>query len=140
MPSINANQIESAIREYWQLFEMKATLQQQSWYAPGCLIFTSTSKRAELSRLVAVRRQREYLHDTTKLRVAIKDLHVVTLGMTGAVAAYSLEFHAQELPNFGKLARRTEEHLTHGRVTQIFELGEDEELRIVHEHISAPCE
>ena len=83
-----------------------------------------------------MQRQREYLAKSTKLRVQVADIHVVAVGTDAAVAAYSLEFHAEQIPVAGTMMKRPEEHLSNARVTHVFERNENRRLKIVHEHIS----
>lgn len=90
-----------------------------------------------MAQLVALHREREYLDVHTRIRTAVTNLRVLIIGSTAAVAAYSLEFHAEHLPIRGKATISHEEHVPYGRVTQIFEMVEDGGLYISHEHISA---
>jgi ketosteroid isomerase-like protein len=128
--------VEEAIQRYWAVSAAKDPQQQQKFYANRAIVFTSSSKKADSARLVSMQRQREYLGKNTKLRIQVADIEVLPLGTNAAIAAYTLEFHAEQIPVQGMVSKRPEEHLSNARVTQVFERDEFGELKIVHEHIS----
>ena len=136
MSQVTKTEVEVAVQKYWAVSAAKDAEQQQAFYANHAIVFTSSSKRAELARLVSMQRQREYLAGSTRLRVHVSDIKVLALGTDAAVAAYSLEFHAEQIPVAGTVMKRPEEHLSNARVTHVFERNENGELKIVHEHIS----
>jgi ketosteroid isomerase-like protein len=133
---LTTTEVESAVRKYWAVSAAKEARQQEDFYANHAVVFTSASKRLELARLVSMQRQREYLAKSTKLRIVVADIQVIPLGTTAAVAAYTLEFHAEDMPVEGKVKKTPDEHLSNARVTHVFERGDDGTLKIVHEHIS----
>ena len=136
MSQLTKSEVEAAVQGYWAVSAAKEAERQQAFYASDAVVFTSSSKRAELARLVSMQRQREYLAGSTKLRVHVADVQVRLLGTKAAVATYILEFHAEQMPVAGTGTKREQEHLSNARVTHVFEMTESGELKIVHEHIS----
>ena len=136
MAQLTTTEVELAVRKYWAVTAAKDAKQQQSFFANHAVVFTSASKRLEPARLVSMHRQREYLAKSTKLRIHVANIQVIPLGPTAALAAYTLEFHAEEMPVEGMVMKSPDEHLSNARVTHVLERGEDGALKIVHEHIS----
>jgi ketosteroid isomerase-like protein len=128
--------VEAAVQQYWSVYAGKDSEKQQAFYTGDAMVFTSSCKRIQRACLVSLQRQREYLAKSTKLRIRVADIQVMPLGDNAAVAFYTLQFHAEQIPVTGNLARRPEEHLSNARVTHIFQRNGDGELKIVHEHIS----
>ncbi len=136
MPALTTREVEAAVRKYWAISSAKDAEQQRAFYAGHAIVFTSSSKRTEPARLVSMQREREYLAKSTKLRIQVADVEVLLLAEDAAVAAYTLEFHAEQIPVAGAITKRPEEHLSNARVTHVFIRDEQGELKIVHEHIS----
>src|SRR5947207_2965546 len=124
MPPVTRTEVELTSRNTGLSLRAKDAEQQQAFYSNEAIVFTSSSRRAELARLVSMQRQREYLAKSTKLRVQVADIHVVAVGTDAAIAAYSLEFHAEQIPVAGTMMKRPEEHLSNARVTHVFERNE----------------
>ncbi len=138
MAPVTKLEVESAVRQYWNVSAAKDVERQRNSYCDDAFIFTSSSKRLEVARLVSMRRGREYLASSTKLRVELGTVEVALLGPDAAVSAYTLQFHAEQLPTQGTVAKNPEEHLDNARVTQVFLRTHEGVLQIVHEHISVP--
>lgn len=138
MAPITKQEVEIAVRQYWSVSAAKNADLQRDSYCDEAFIFTSSSKRLEMARLVSMRRGREYLASNTKLRVELASIDVALLGPDAAVSAYTLQFHAEQLPIAGTVGKSAEEHLQNARMTQVFLRGPEGTLRIVHEHISVP--
>jgi len=138
MAPVTQQEVEAAVRQYWNVSAAKDTERQRNSYCDDAFIFTSSSKRLEVARLVSMRRGREYLASSTKLRVEVGSMEVSLLGPDAALSAYTLQFHAEQLPTQGTVAKSPEEHLQNARVTQVFLRSPEGALRIVHEHISVP--
>lgn len=134
MELLTVQQIEEHVRRHWKAFEAKDTHYLEDAYSQAALIFTTSSKRVELGRLVVMHRQREYLAPQTKLRIEVRDIYVQITGPRTSLAAYMLEFHAENLAT--GLTKRIEEHHSSARITQMFESSENGGIRITHEHIS----
>ncbi|HLJ89889.1 MAG TPA: hypothetical protein VKZ53_23980 [Candidatus Angelobacter sp.] len=139
MSQTTKQDVESAVRTYWSVTAAKDAEKQQEAYSEEAFIFTSSSRRLELARLVSMRRQREYLAATTKLRVEVgSPIEVALLGSNSAIAAYTLHFHTEQMPTNGSITKSQEEHLKNARVTHVFQCDAEGRLRIIHEHISMP--
>lgn len=138
MHTLNASEVESAVRRVWELFAAKKVDQWQSFYADIASVFGTASKRPEPARLVVLRRQREYLTSATKVRVHVGKVDVELIGPDCAVAAYIMQLDAEQITRLSASGQREhEEHLESARVTHVFQRDSDGGLRIVHEHISA---
>jgi ketosteroid isomerase-like protein len=138
MTPVTREEVELAVRKYWSVTAAKDAARQQDSYTENAFIFSTASKRLEAARLLSMRRQREYLASSTKLRVEVGNIEVALLGPDAAVSAYTLQFHAEEMPTVGTVAKKPEEHLQNARMTQVFQRHHDGTLKIVHEHISVP--
>jgi ketosteroid isomerase-like protein len=138
-PHLNRLEIESAVRGYWDSFAAKKTEVWQSFYADSAMVFATGSKRAEPARLVALRRQREYMATAVKMRVEVRNIDVEPLGPGYGLAVYMLRLHAEQIAKISASGTREhEEHLENARVTHLFSRDGAGRLKIVHEHISAP--
>jgi ketosteroid isomerase-like protein len=133
---LTTQEVEAAVQQYWSACAAKDAEQQQAFYTHRAMLFTSSSKRIERACIVSMQRQREYLAKSTKLRIRVADVDVLPLGDNVAVAFYTLQFHAQQIPIEGTVNQRREERLSGARVTHVFEREGNGELKIVHEHIS----
>ncbi len=138
MVPVTKQEVEIAVRQYWSVSAAKNADRQRDSYCDDAYVFTSSSKRLEMARLVSMRRGREYLASSTKLRVELATIEVALLGPDAAVSAYTLQFHAEQLPTTGTGAKSPEEHLQNARMTQVFQRTPEGALRIVHEHVSVP--
>lgn len=138
MVPVTREEVEFAVREYWSISTAKDAEQQQSLYADSAFVFTSSSKRLEVARLVSMHRQREYLARSTKLKVEVGSIEVALLGPDAAVSAYTLQFHAEHMPISGTVTKSSEEHLQNARMTQVFLRHHGDKLKIIHEHVSIP--
>jgi ketosteroid isomerase-like protein len=133
--------VEIAIRNYWIVLMSKQAEMQQDCFTENAFIFASSSRRIEPGRLVQLRRQREYMTDSAKVNVNVGHIEVEILSQDSAVAAYTMQFDAQQKEIVAAGSSRTaEEHFPNARVTQVFVRHSDGNLRIAHEHISVPDE
>src|ERR1700730_5072117 len=118
---LTKTEVESAVRSYWNISASKQADQQQDCYAENAVIFTSSSRRAEPGRLVLVRRRREYMMGSSKMRVDVGRIDVEVIGPSAAVAVYTMQLEAQkELAPAISRTRVSEEHLKDARVTHVF--------------------
>lgn len=134
--SLTPETIRAEVARFWNAFTSKSADVLENLYAHESTCFGSASHRSEPGRLAATRRQREYFAPAAMLRSQLGHVDVVMLGESSAVASYTFQFHATKVTSAG--SRATEEHITHGRATQVFSLDQDGVLRIVHEHFSLP--
>lgn len=87
--------------------------------------------------MVLVRRRREYMAGSGKMKVDVGHIDVEMIGTNAAVAAYTMQLYAEkELAPAVARSRFSEEHLKDARVTHVFVRQNDGRLKIVHEHIS----
>lgn len=136
---ISPAEVEAAVRSFWELFAAKKTDQWQHFYADVALVFGTASKRPEPARLVVLRRQREYLASSARMKIDVGSIDVELLSADCAVAAYLMRLHAEQIAKMSAAGHKEmEEHLENARVTHVFQRHNDGSLRIVHEHISAP--
>ncbi len=136
---VTPQEIEAAVRRYWKVSSGKKSAEQQSLYSEIASVFASGSRRLEPARLVLLRRRREYLESASVMTVDIGRIEVEVLDSATGIAAYTVSLHAEHVAKpaaFGE--KDMEEHIDHARVTHVFQRGEDGQLKIVHEHISAP--
>jgi ketosteroid isomerase-like protein len=133
--SMTVEQVKAEVHRFWNVFMEKAADAHAAFYAPVSSVFSSVTARPEPGRLAAARRQREYFHVASTIRVTIGNIDVVLLGETAAVASYTFEFHATKVA--GSFSQTAEEEIKNGRATHVFELDTDGKPRIVHEHLSS---
>ena len=101
-------------------------------YAPDALVLTGRAKRPEPAPLTAARRQRQISAVTdSSVEVADMDVQIVS---NVAVASYTYQYHSAMTGSDGA---RVQKKTMFGRATQIFKIGENGALQIVHEHLSA---
>src|SRR5215472_7193751 len=105
-------EVETAVRNYWQVTTSKEAARQQDLYSEVAIIFTSASKRVEPARLVNLRRQREYLSGATRLRAELGPVEVMLLGPDAALAVYTMQFDAENKAVASALGNKaSQEHL-----------------------------
>ncbi len=136
MSSITPDEVRTEVARYWNLFSSKAPELLEEFYAPDASVFASNAVRAEPGRLAVARRRREYFDKQTSVRVQVGFIEVHLLGDLAAVASYTFRFDAMRVA--GATGKTSDEHLEHGRATQVFVRDGDGKLRIIHEHLSSP--
>ena len=135
MPSLTPEEIRTEVARFWNVFTSKAPDLLEEFYASDATVFGSSAIRAEPGRLAVTRRRREYFDKQTSVRVQLGMIDVQLVGDNSAVASYSFRFDANRVA--GGLGKSSDEHIEHGRATQVFLADPDGKLRIVHEHLSA---
>ncbi len=137
--AVTQQEIEAAVLRYWKVSSGKRSAEQQSLYSDIASVFASGSRRLEPARLVLLRRRREYLESASVMTVDIGRIEVELLDPATGVAAYTISLHAEHVAKPAALGEKDlQEHIDHARVTHVFQRGEDGQLKIMHEHISAP--
>lgn len=126
--------IRLEVQRFWKMFQDKDANALTEFYAHEATVFSSSGSRPEPGRLASARRQREYFQPKTTLSVKLGHMDVAMLGDSAAVCGYSFDFDASHVAT--GLGADGEEHIQQGRVTQVFCLDNDGQLRIMHEHIS----
>jgi ketosteroid isomerase-like protein len=132
--TMSVEQVQAEVARFWSAFTSKSVEALEDFYAHESTVFGTTSSRPEPGRLAAIRRQREYFHPQTTLRVQTSPVDVLMIGEGAAIASYTFQFHASRA-KIG-VEKSSEEHVIHGRATQIFMIDADGRPRIVHEHLS----
>jgi ketosteroid isomerase-like protein len=135
VPSITPDEVRAEVNRFWTVFTSKAPDLLEEFYAPDATVFGSSALRAEPGRLAVTRRRREYFDKSTVVRFQAGVIDVQLIGENSAVASYSFRFDADKVS--GGMGKTSDEHLEHGRATQVFISDSDGKLRIVHEHLSA---
>lgn len=130
--AVTSEMVRSEVSRFWNAFTEKRSDELAEFYASECSVFGSMNKRAEPGRLAAARRDREYFGRNTELRVSFGEIDVVQLGKDAAVASYNFEFHAMKTSRLGQ----PDEHIDHGRCSQVFGVDNEGQLKIFHEHMS----
>ncbi len=134
---ISAEQVIAEVKRYWKVFEAKNAEALADCYTQDCLVFGSTSSRAEPGRLAAIRREREYFQPQSTVKVEVGTVDVIHLSDHAAAAVYNFKFHATKVATL--LGKPVEEKISNGRASQVFMLGSDGRLRVCHEHLSLPA-
>ena len=136
MRKINPDEVRSEITRFWNLFVSKAPELLEEFYAPDATVFSSSAARSEPGRLAVTRRRREYFDKQTSVRVHLGAIDIQLIDDLAAIASYTFRFDALRVS--GGIGKASDEHLEHGRATQVFCLDGEGKLRIIHEHFSSP--
>src|SRR5258708_25017873 len=112
-------EVESFLNKYWNNLAAKRLRAHEDCFALNSFIFSSSSKRVEPGRLMLLRRQREYMNDSTRITVQLSNLEVEFIGPYAAVAAYNLHFDAEkrDAPDADAGEKTSEEAVLHSPVT-----------------------
>lgn len=128
--------IHQFVRHYWDVFRAKSEEQLRELYARNSTGFEVAGVRTEPGKPGVARRAREYFHREAQFEVQLGSVDVTLLSNTTAVASYTFKFRArQRRVAPGKME---EESLEIVRATQVFGI-EEGNVRIMHEHFSAPA-
>ncbi len=132
---MTAEDVHQSVRRYWDVFRAKSEERLRELYARNSTAFEVAAARTEPGKLSAARRAREYFHREAQFAVQVGPVDVTLLGETAAVASYTFQFRAKQR----RIApgKMQEESFDVIRATQVFGI-EEGNLRIVHEHFSAP--
>jgi ketosteroid isomerase-like protein len=136
MARVTQDQVRAEVSRFWNLFVSKSPALLEDFYAADATVFATSSRRAEPGRLAVARRRREYFDRQTSVRVQVGDVEVQLIDEFGAIASYTFQFHASRVTK--GLGNSIEERLSPGRATQVFVVDSENQLRILHEHFSAP--
>jgi ketosteroid isomerase-like protein len=133
---LTAEQVKAEVQRFWNVFMSKDAEALMGFYTAESTVFSSVTARPEPGRLAAARRQREYFHKASTIRVTVGMIDVVLLGDSAAVASYTFQFHATKVASSFSGAA-TEEEIKNGRATHVFQRDGEGKVLIVHEHLSA---
>jgi hypothetical protein len=89
-------EVESFLHQYWNNLASKKVQAHEDSFAPNSFIFGSSSKRVEPARLALLRRQREYMNESTRITAQMTNLQMEFIGTDAAVAAYNLQFEVDK--------------------------------------------
>lgn len=134
--SITPEGVRTEVNRFWNLFVSKAPELLEEFYTPNASVFASSAIRSEPGRLAVARRRREYFEKQTAVKVQVGPVDVELIGGVAAIASYTFRFDALHVAS--ATGKQSDEHLEHGRATQVFVLDGDGKLRIAHEHLSGP--
>jgi ketosteroid isomerase-like protein len=132
MPNITAEQVRTRVRDFWNIWTSKAEGKLEGLYFPTATVFSGTAKRTEPARLAVTRRIRQFFGPEVSMQVEVS-LVEVQLVENVAIASYTYRFRGNRKKSDGSTV---EMNALYGRVTQVFRLDEQGELRIFHEHFS----
>lgn len=132
MPNISAEQVRTQVRDFWNVWTSKAADKLAGMYFPSATIFSGTAKRTEPARLAVTRRIRQFFGPEVSIQVEVSFVDVQLVGNV-AIASYTYHFRGNRKKSDGSTV---DMDALYGRVTQVFQLGEQGELRIFHEHFS----
>jgi ketosteroid isomerase-like protein len=136
---ITKEQIQAAVRQYFAAMADKRTGELVKMYSYDAMSFSPYSQRAELGRVAAARREREYFKPDASFRAEITSpIEVHILADNVAVAVHTFRSYAKNLeePILGKKFNRT---LIDGRGTHVFVLDSEGKLILAHQHLSDIC-
>src|SRR5258708_12432208 len=83
-------EVESFLNKYWNNLAAKRLRAHEDCFALNSFIFSSSSKRFEPGRLMLLRRQREYMHDSTRITVQRNNPKAAFIGPPLSVASHHL--------------------------------------------------
>ncbi len=132
---MTADQIRAEVGRFWNRLTSKNGEGLEEFYASESNVFGSSATRLEPGRLAATRRRRQYFHPESAVKVTLGPIDVQVIGEVG-IASYTFELHATKVA--AGIDKWKDEHIESGRATQVFAPDADGQLRIWHEHLSAP--
>ncbi len=136
---ITVEQVQTAVRRYFQVLSEKTPGELADMYTYDSLVFGAFVPRPEPGRVSAARREREYFKLQASYRAEITGpIEVQILGDNVAVASHTMRAYALNLeePTLGKRFNRT---VRDGRGTHVFVLDAEGKLLLAHQHISDIC-
>ncbi len=134
MTKLSPQTVVAVVARYWDAMMSKSSEVLEEYYAHESSVFSTSAVRTEPGRLAATRRAREYFGPRTSVRVTTNSLEVIPVGESAAIATYTFQLHATRTEPLS--GRTVEEEIRNGRATQVFALDPEDNLRIIHEHLS----
>jgi len=139
MTTITVQQVQDAVRRYFETMADKMPGQLTKMYSCDAVVFGPYGPRADLGRVWATIRDREYGHPECSYHFEFTSpIDVQILSDTVAVATHTFRSTANNVkePILGKTLNRK---LTDGRGTHVFVLSPEGELLLAHQHLSDIC-
>jgi ketosteroid isomerase-like protein len=134
---ITAEQIQAAVRQYWDIWMAKSAAALVDAYATNGTTFRVGSVSIEPGFMGIAQRSREYFHEACIMHMDLGPIEVILLNDTTAVAIYTFQFHALNRAVASAREGLKEESIPNGRATQVLRRSHDGKMRILHEHISS---
>ena len=132
--TITSEQVRRATQELWDAFTNQAKERFQELYSPTAICFAADGRRSEAARLMWVRREREFFGPKSSVGARLGVVSVQILSPNLAVASYPFHFSIiRVMPN----GSRAQVEVPFGRMTQVFQRGQNGKLIIIHEHFSS---
>jgi ketosteroid isomerase-like protein len=134
MPAISTEQVRAQVHKFWNVFSSRSGPALEAMYFPSAIIFSAFNKRSEPARLMLMRKVREFKDPLkTSVNAKLGTIDVLVLGDV-AIASYFYDFHLIKTKADGS---RISLEAPFSCATQIFQLDDRGELRILHEHFGA---
>ena len=131
---ISAQEARDRVQRFWKVFSDKSKTEFEAMYLPAATVFAVDGRRSEPARLMAVRRAREMMSESSSVEARLGFIEVQLLSPRVAVTCYPLHFTTtRNMPN----GRRYRADIPHLRATHVFIRDANGELRILHEHLSS---
>ena len=131
---ISAHEVRERVQHFWKVFRGKARTEFEAMYLSAATVFAVDGRRSEPARLMAVRRAREMMSESSSVEARLGFIEVQLLSPRVAVTCYPLHFTTtRNMPN----GRRYRADIPHLRATHVFTRDANGELRILHEHLSS---
>ena len=134
MSKISPELVNSKVQKFWSILTGESKDTFEDLYSPDAIVFTGRAKHSELAKLALKRRVREFNNATSNATVEIGSIGVQIVGSEVAIATYTYKFQSSRQQSDGGRVRR---QTLFGRATQVFQLDEAGDPRIVHEHLSS---
>lgn len=131
---LTTSEVETLVSLFWRFFIDKNYQGLRDLYSADAHVFGTVTERAESALTAGSRRNIEYFGEHMKLLVNVGTVAVHLVGERTAIASYPFTFSATERHPSG--STRDYEIIRQGRATQVFALDQNNNIRIVHEHLS----
>ena len=137
--TITVEQVQAAVRRYFQVLTEKIAGELGKMYTYDSLVFGAFVARPEPGRISAARREREYFRPESSYRAEItRPIEVQILAENVAVAVHTMRSYGVNLEE-STLGKRFNRTVRDGRGTHVFVLDPEGNLVLVHQHISDIC-
>lgn len=136
---ITAEQVQAAVHRYFSVMASKKAGELAKMFSCDAMSFGLYSQRAELGRVSAARREREYFKPETSFHAEITSpIDVQFLADNVAVAVHTFRSYSKNLEE-AVLGKRYNRTLLDGRGTHVFVLDSEGKLILAHQHLSDIC-
>ena len=138
MTTITVQQVEAAVRRYFEMMANKIPGELSKMYSYDAMVFGPYGQRADLGRVWATIRDREYCQPESNYQFEFTSpIEVQILADNVAVATHTFRSFANvKEPILGRPLNRK---LADGRGTHVFILNSEGELLLAHQHLSDIC-